>query len=105
MTLLVGNTGLKILLVEDDKDDVMFFNEAIKKLDAFVSIIVVSNGEDLFKQMEQSHDFDVIFLDINLPLLDGKQCLKKLKENEFFRDIPVKIFTGSNAQTDFTEFN
>jgi CheY-like chemotaxis protein len=103
MTLPLGNTGLKILLVEDDKDDVMFFTEAIKKLGAYASIIVVGNGEELFDQMEQSHDFDVIFLDINLPLLDGKQCLKKLKANEFYKDIPVIMFTGSSAQTDVDE--
>jgi CheY-like chemotaxis protein len=103
MNLPISCTGLKILLVEDDTDDIMFFEEAMKKLGDYESITVLRNCKDLFAQMELPDQFDVIFLDINLPLLNGKQCLKELKSSEAYKDIPVIMFTGSSAQPDVDE--
>jgi len=91
------------LLIEDDTDDISFFKEAIQKLGACESITVIRDCRDLFSLLDQPDQFDVIFLDINLPMLDGKQCLKQLKVAEKYKDIPVIMFTGSSAQTDVDE--
>ena len=73
------NTGLRILLVEDDSDDIQSFTEAIQKLELQGDVTVVRSCDQLFSQLANDNNFDVIFLDINIPLLDGHQCLKKIK--------------------------
>ena len=97
---IVPNAVLNILLVEDDMDDIQSFNEAIQKLDFISEITVVSTCDHLFAQLEAGKVFDLIFMDINLPLVNGKECLRKIKIAEKFRDIPIVMFTGSSSDTD-----
>jgi len=99
----VSSPGLNILLVEDDGDDLMFFKEAITSISEINEVTIVRNCDELFSQMELSTHFDLVFMDINLPLVDGKICLKKLKSIEKLKDIPVIMFTGSSRQTDVDE--
>ena len=97
------SAGLNILLVEDDKDDIQFFKEAVMKLESVSEITVARDCEELFTQIETSREFDVIFLDINLPMMDGKQCLKHIKATDRYKDVPIIMFTGSSAETDINE--
>ena len=97
------NIGLKILLVEDDNDDIQFFTEAIKKLEFKGEVTVVRTCDQLFAQLTSNGYFDVVFLDINIPLSDGHQCLKKIKASDLFKDIPIIMFTGSSAESDIRD--
>jgi CheY-like chemotaxis protein len=99
----VPTAVLSILLVEDDIDDIQSFNEAIQKLDVLNVVTVVTNCDELFAQLEEGKIFDVIFMDINIPLVDGKECLRKIKITEKFRDIPIVMFTGSSSETDVAD--
>lgn len=94
---------LNVLLVEDDKDDIQSFKEAMQKLDINASVTVVGNCDELFAQLEEGKTFDLIFMDINIPYVDGKECLKKIKLEETFRDIPIIMFTGSSSETDVND--
>jgi CheY-like chemotaxis protein len=55
---------------------------------------------EIFKLLQEQNSFDVIFMDINLPLVNGKDCLKQIKADEKFKDVPVIMFTGSSAPMD-----
>ena len=99
----VLNSGLNILLVEDDNDDLMFFQEAIKKIAEINQVTVVRNRDEMFSHIEQNPQIDVVFMDINLPLVDGKECLRQLKSHQKFKDIPVIMFTGSSSNLDIDE--
>jgi CheY-like chemotaxis protein len=94
------DTALNILLVEDDNDDFLFFAEALEELNIPHQVTFAKNCFDVFKLFENGKYFDLIFLDINLPFSDGMQCLKQVKANEKYRNIPVIILTGSHAQSD-----
>jgi len=96
----ITNTKLNILLVEDDSDDILFFKEAIEKLDIVNELSIATGCKELFSQLDNNKIFDIIFLDINLPIMDGKQCLKEIKANERYKEVPIIIFTGSQAQSD-----
>jgi CheY-like chemotaxis protein len=96
-------SGLKILLIEDDRDDLLFFQEAIRNLSEVSEVTVVRNCDEFFTQFSVNADFDMIFLDINLPGMDGKMCLKEIKSMDRLKDIPVIMFTGSSAQADVDE--
>jgi len=91
---------INILLVDDDPDDIGFFKDALEDMACDVNISVALNSVQMFDQLNSGQNFDLIFLDINLPLVDGMECLKKLKENSLYRHIPVIMLTGSQSEFD-----
>lgn len=94
----------KILLVEDNEGDIVLTSEAFEECGCNIDIHVARNGKEainiLFDQNKDSQLPDVILLDINLPLLNGHEVLKKIKENEKTKHIPVAILTTSSAISD-----
>ena len=94
----------KILLVEDNEGDIVLTSEAFEESSCKVNIQVARNGKEainiLFDQNEDTQLPDLILLDINLPLLNGHEVLKKIKENEKTKHIPVIILTTSSAISD-----
>jgi len=94
---------LNILLVEDDKDDQQFFKEAIDRLGLVNNLTILPECQGVEGLISKRKKFDIIFMDINLPKMDGKMCLKSLKSNAAYKDIPVIMFTVSNALHDINE--
>ena len=94
----------QILLVEDNEGDIVLTSEAFEESSCKVNIQVARNGKEainiLFDQNEDTQLPDLILLDINLPLLNGHEVLKKIKENEKTKHIPVIILTTSSAISD-----
>lgn len=94
----------QILLVEDNEGDIVLTSEAFEESSCKVNIQVARNGKEainiLFDQNEDAQLPDLILLDINLPLLNGHEVLKKIKENEKTKHIPVIILTTSSAISD-----
>lgn len=94
----------KILLVEDNEGDIVLTSEAFEECGCKAAIQVARNGKEainiLFDQNQDGQLPDLILLDINLPLLNGHEVLKKIKENEKTRHIPVVILTTSSAISD-----
>lgn len=91
----------KILLVDDDSDDQLFFIDAIKELEPSLECGIANNGVealDLLKKVPPPPS--LIFLDLNMPLMNGFECLAKLKEINQYKEIPVIIFTTSNHPVD-----
>ncbi len=97
------NEDLRLLVVDDDEDDCMFLEEAIKELGYSFNISKACDGDELNKIMEKDLMFDLIIMDINMPKKDGKQCLKELKAHEKYRHIPVVMFTVSQREKDVEE--
>ena len=94
------DTDLKILLVEDDNDDLIFFTEILDELNIPHEVTFAKDSFEFFRLIENENKFDLIFLDFNLPARDGRQCLKQVKTNEKYKNVPVIIFTGSHEQDD-----
>jgi CheY-like chemotaxis protein len=96
---------LNILLADDDPDDCSFFKEALEGLNIAATLTIVNDGEELMELLnnEEGEDNyaplpDVIFLDINMPRKNGYECLAEIKKNKKLQDLPVVIFSTSNAQ-------
>jgi len=94
---------LHILFVDDDPDDLAFFKEALARLDLTYKLFTVDSCKGVFMHIAEKERFDLIFLDINMPEVDGKECLKALKANEDYRHVPVIIFTVSQSPDDINE--
>ncbi len=80
-------------IVDDDTDDQELFIEAVSEVDETIKCLSASDCEialDLLKNRKMELP-DMIFLDLNMPRLNGKQCLAELKKQAHLRDIPVII--------------
>jgi CheY-like chemotaxis protein len=92
---------LNVLIADDDDDDREFFTEVINELAPKVKINCVKNGAALMTQINETATLlpDIIFLDLNMPCKNGKECLKEIKKNPRLRHIPVIIYsTSSNVK-------
>jgi DNA-binding NtrC family response regulator len=91
------NRKLSLLIVDDDPDDRTFFIEAAKEVDEHIECITANDGQKALELLNNRFPYlpDLIFLDIRMPLLNGKKCLKELKRDERFKNIPVVIYTTS----------
>jgi CheY-like chemotaxis protein len=89
----------KILLVEDDTDDQELFIEVLKEIEPGASWAIAGDGYEGLKVLEQLTPEmpDVIFLDLNMPRMDGFQFLELIKKDERYKQIPVVILSTSNT--------
>lgn len=90
-----------LMIVDDDKDDRFFFCSAIRKNNPSFECLEAENGDDALKQLRRSERLpDFIFLDLNMPQMDGKECLTELKKDKTLKNIPVIIYTTSEYKLD-----
>jgi CheY-like chemotaxis protein len=91
----------KILLVDDDADDQLLFKEAIKEIAEEVECMTADNGLDGLNHLKSQQPVpSLIFLDLNMPLMNGFECLEQIKTEQGLKDIPVIIFSTSNNPRD-----
>lgn len=94
-----------ILAVDDDPEDFEFFFDAVKKIDASIIVLKASNGQEALQILEDHVLMpDYIFLDINMPMMDGQSCLKEIKANAKLKDIPVVMYSTTNNITEITKY-
>jgi CheY-like chemotaxis protein len=85
---------MTILYADDDNDDRELMSEALHKIDPSISFLTANDGQNALDLLNESNDLpDYIFLDVNMPVMDGKKCLVELKKDERLRDIPVVIYS------------
>jgi len=91
-------TTKKIMIVDDDEDDIDFFTEAVAEILPTCKLVTASNGEEALEKLDEHIDTppNWIFMDLNMPRMNGKICLIKLKTNPKLRDIPIIIYTTSS---------
>lgn len=102
-------TGLPILMVDDDKDDRMMAEKALRKNRVINPILFLEDGEELMAYLRHEGKFAdpassprpcLILLDLNMPRMDGRRALELIKADPGFRKIPVVILTTSQAEED-----
>ncbi len=90
------------LLADDDRDDTELFREALEKIDPLIVCYCVTSGKQVLEILENK-EFErpqIIFLDINMPGMNGWKCLTELKTNERYKDIPVIMYSTSSHKRD-----
>jgi CheY-like chemotaxis protein len=94
--------NLNILLADDDDDDREFFTEVTNEIAPLVKIDSVKNGAALMTLISEPGTKlpDIIFLDLNMPCKNGKECLREIKRNPRLRQIPVIIYSTSSHVKD-----
>jgi CheY-like chemotaxis protein len=97
-----------ILCVDDDEDDIFFIREVIASQRHSFQIDEAKNGWDAIKYLENANDVHrlpcLIIMDMNMPRMDGKQTIGKIKDHPELSKIPIVIFTTSSNVADRTYF-
>ena len=94
-----------VLIIDDDEDDVDLFKEALSEINRGIICISKSNGKVGLEYLKNSGKSlpQFIFLDLNMPFIDGKQFLKEVGKIERLAAIPVIIYTTSRQKMDEEE--
>lgn len=99
----------QVLLVEDDTADIELTQEALLEGKHSVSFHAVRSGVDALCYLHRQPPFqdaarpDVIFLDLNLPGMSGKEIIQEIRKSADLRNIPIAVLTTSQAETDISE--
>ncbi|MCF8034121.1 MAG: response regulator [Desulfarculaceae bacterium] len=97
---------IKILLVEDNPGDARLAQEALKEAKVANELYWVDNGVKAVQFLRCQGEYpdaprpDVVLLDLNLPLMDGREVLAEIKADEVLKSIPVVVLTVSEAEED-----
>ena len=97
---------MDILLIEDNPGDVRLTKEALKESKIMNKLHVVYDGEEAMAYLNREGKYkksirpDLIILDLNLPKMNGREVLARIKENNDLKRIPVVMFTISEAEED-----
>ena len=92
----------RFLVIDDDSDDRELFSEALASVDPEIVCDQATDGAEALKRLtaKEIDRPDIIFLDINMPVMDGWQFLKRLKKDEVYRHIPVIVYSTSSTVKD-----
>ena len=102
------NPSATIMLVDDSPDDVALTLRAFKKNNMNYKVLVASDGEEALQYLLPDGDScnpvpALVLLDINLPKINGLEVLRRLREDERTRYLPVVVLTTSNEERDIVE--
>lgn len=99
------NNGKTCFLIDDDIDDQEIFTLVLKSVNPSISCVVANDGIEAVSKLKKEETFnpDYIFLDLNMPRMDGKECLQEIKKIDRLRQIPVIIYSTSSEQQDIVE--
>jgi len=106
MTVALNCRPIEILLVDDNPADIRLTQEAGRETKVFSNMHVVTNGLDAMAFLHHEGRFgdvprpDLILLDLNMPGMDGREVLRRVKSDANLRRIPVVIVTSSKAEED-----
>ena len=88
--------GMKILLAEDNKINMMIAKKTLMEWN--VSLVGVENGLLALQTLEKNPSFDLVLLDLEMPVMDGYTAIKEIKKN--YPAIPVMAFTAALIDQD-----
>jgi len=94
-----------VLYVDDDADDLQLFGEAVKEVDSSIIFLAASSAEEALKFLHGELLPDQIFMDINMPVMNGMECLALIRKSEHIKDVPVVMLSTSQNKTDIEQSN
>lgn len=91
------NNELTVFYTDDDQEDIDFFREIIDIIDSNVKVVTQRNGEELLKALNNPPPTPyLVFLDINMPGMNGLETLKRVRESGKHKNLPVVMFSTTS---------
>lgn len=96
---------LRILLADDDESDRLNFSEALEELKIHVTIHTVNDGIELMNYLGSRLPQlpDLLFLDLNMPRMNGKECLCEIRNKSEMKNMAIAIYSTSSTEKDIEE--
>jgi response regulator RpfG family c-di-GMP phosphodiesterase len=94
-----------ILLVDDNLNEHVFFIHTLKQIEHDTKLQTINGSIDLLKYLgnKQNPIPDILFLDVNMPLKNGKECLRDLRADRRYDAMPIVTYSTSDAQRDIDD--
>lgn len=89
-----------IWFADDDPDDAVFFEDALKEIKWNASLNVITSGEVLVRSFQNLQPPDLLFLDIHMPVMDGRKCLRFIRNTLQLKDLPIIVYSSSASPRD-----
>lgn len=96
---------MKILYVDDDSEDREIFMEIVEEIDPRIKVMEASNGLETINLLASGELPDIIFLDINMPLLNGDQTLVEIRKDQRLNETKVVMYSTSVNQKSIPTYN
>lgn len=94
-----------IMLVDDDEDDRDIFREALSIVRPECELRIAHDGEHALTRLQEETPLpDYIFLDVNMPKMDGREFLRQVKSHPVFHEVPVVIYSTSSHTTEVGKY-
>ncbi|GAL61509.1 response regulator [Algibacter lectus] len=95
-------TVMNIVLADDDEDDRLLFDEAISEIDVKTKLSLFNDGKALMDYLVLPDTIlpEIVFLDLNMPIKNGMQCLKEIRANDKLNELCVAIYSTSSSEED-----
>ena len=92
-----------ILYVDDDSDDLLLFGEAVRQVDASITFVPARSAEDALDFLNGEIFPDLIFMDINMPGMNGLLCLAAIRSNPVLEHLPVVMLSTSSNEKEISQ--
>lgn len=98
-------TALNIALVDDDEDDRFLFKEAIDQIEIKTKLLLFENGQKFMDFLYEPNTIlpQVVFLDLNMPVKNGLECLQEIRSTNVLKDLSIAIYSTSSSESDINE--
>jgi DNA-binding response OmpR family regulator len=95
-----------VLIIDDDTEDRELFLEALREVDGNIKGISAQDGREALRLLENELVIlpDFIFLDINMPMMNGKECLVNLKKHLKLKTIPIVMYSTTSDTNEIKDF-
>jgi CheY-like chemotaxis protein len=90
-----------VLYADDDADDVEVFQEILRDIDRSIVFLYAADGLEALRVLREAIVLpDIVFLDINMPLINGKECLAEIRRDEQLKTLPVVMYSTSSRENE-----
>lgn len=87
-----------IIIADDDSDDELLFRHALSEVEPTIKLEATKDGNELLSLL-QNFKPDMLFLDLDMPAKNGLECLKAIRSNAVYTDLPIIVFSSTSRKS------
>lgn len=92
--------NLNVLLADDDEDR-WLFEQALSNLKIKTTLLLFKNGKEIMDYLKKAESMPhIVFLDLNMPIKNGTECLIEMRKNDYLKEMIVAIYSTSSSEKD-----